>query len=317
MILQRVIGEYTEGRPGPLLICLGALHGNEPAGVKAMELMMKMLEVEPITNDAFEFKGAVVGIIGNLSAYIVNQRFIKQDLNRSWHKKDIDRILATPIDDLRHEEFELRVVHDLIMEKIEEYNPESIVVLDLHTTSSDGGIFSIPNDESKSKKLARMLNAPVIQQMMKGIHGTTLNYFTKDNFDLDITAVAFESGQHNDPTSINRAIAGITNMLAAAGNIDKTHIANRHNLILDEYSDGLPRVTNLIDKYHIDDIDKFEMMPGYQNFQPVQKGEQLATYDGVPVLASNDGLILMPLYQEQGEDGFFLVQEVLEEHLVD
>jgi succinylglutamate desuccinylase len=52
------------------------------------------------------------------------------------------------------------------------------------------------------------------------------------------------------------------------------------------------------------------MRPGYANFQPIRRGEHLADDASGPVLAPEDGLILMPLYQSLGTDGFFLVQEV-------
>jgi succinylglutamate desuccinylase len=52
------------------------------------------------------------------------------------------------------------------------------------------------------------------------------------------------------------------------------------------------------------------MRPGYVNFQPIQQGEHLANDTTGPVLAPEDGLILMPLYQPQGSDGFFVVQEI-------
>ncbi len=51
-----------------MLICLGGIHGNEPAGVMAVDLILKMLEVEPITNPDFEFRGTIVGIRGNMQA---------------------------------------------------------------------------------------------------------------------------------------------------------------------------------------------------------------------------------------------------------
>lgn len=56
--------------------------------------------------------------------------------------------------------------------------------------------------------------------------------------------------------------------------------------------------------------DNFVMQPGYKNFQPVKKGEILATDKNGAISAQEDGLILMPLYQKQGNDGFFLVKMV-------
>ena len=46
--MERIIGKYTQGLPGPLLVCIGGMHGNERAGIRAIDLILKMLEVEPI-----------------------------------------------------------------------------------------------------------------------------------------------------------------------------------------------------------------------------------------------------------------------------
>jgi hypothetical protein len=56
--------------------------------------------------------------------------------------------------------------------------------------------------------------------------------------------------------------------------------------------------------------DGFAMRPGYRNFQKVKKGEHLADDHKGPIVSSIDGLVLMPLYQSQGSNGFFLVREV-------
>jgi hypothetical protein len=56
------------------------------------------------------------------------------------------------------------------------------------------------------------------------------------------------------------------------------------------------------------------MKPGFQNFQPVRRGEELAHVDpGTGVRAVQcpfDGRLLMPRYQSLGDDGFFLGREV-------
>ncbi|MFT6360775.1 MAG: succinylglutamate desuccinylase, partial [Saprospiraceae bacterium] len=40
------------------------------------------------------------------------------------------------------------------------------------------------------------------------------------------------------------------------------------------------------------------------------KGEILATDKNGNVVAKQDSLILMPLYQKQGDDGFFLIKSL-------
>ena len=50
------------------------------------------------------------------------------------------------------------------------------------------------------------------------------------------------------------------------------------------------------------------MRPGYENFKPVGSGEVLAKNTAGNIRSPEAGRILMPLYQEQGEDGFFIVR---------
>jgi len=51
------------------------------------------------------------------------------------------------------------------------------------------------------------------------------------------------------------------------------------------------------------------MYPDYKNFQKVSKGEVIAKDKNGEIVAPVDALILMPLYQKQGDDGFFLIKE--------
>ena len=306
--MDRYIGKYEGSPDGPLVIALGAMHGNERAGLKALDLFFKMLEVEPITNPDFSFTGRLVGLIGNLGALKQGKRFIEKDLNRQFKRQNIKRVLEADPNALEHEDIELRELIHTIKQEINSYKPSNVIVLDLHTTTAHGGIFTIPAENQSSEEIAVELHAPVVKGLLKGIQGTTLHYFTPENFDLDISAVTFESGQHDEQLSINRAIAAITNCLRTAGCIKAEDVENRHDSLLIEFSRGLPKVAQLITVHPIKEGDGFVMAPGYKNFQEVKKGELLARDKSGEIRAKEDGLILMPLYQEQGEDGFFLIK---------
>lgn len=308
--MQRIIGRYSGEDKGPLLICLAGIHGNEPAGIHALELMFKMLEVEPITNPRFAFKGKIVGLRGNLKAIKAGKRFIEKDLNRQWTNDTVEKCKKLPINDLAPEEQEIKELIALIEEEVNSYQPEKFVLLDLHTTTATGGIFSVATDDHESVRIGVELHAPVVKGLLEGIKGTTLHYFNNHNFQPDTVAVCFESGQHQEPLSVNRAIAAITNCLRTIGCVRAEDVENRHDELLIEYSRHLPKVTELINCHAIKEGDEFEMEPGYLNFQAVKEGEVLAHDRSGPVTASADGYILMPLYQKQGDDGFFLIRKV-------
>jgi succinylglutamate desuccinylase len=55
---------------------------------------------------------------------------------------------------------------------------------------------------------------------------------------------------------------------------------------------------------------RFEMLPGFRSFMPVRKGQAVARDKSGDVRCPEDGLMLMPRYQGQGEDGYFLARAV-------
>lgn len=307
--MERIIGTYSENKKGPLLVVIGGIHGNEPAGIKAIDLIGMMLEVEHIKNPKFNYYGRFMGIIGNLAARKLNQRFINKDLNRHWSDEHVRKIRALPSDQLDSEDLEMLAVIDLINDELNKFEYTELVVLDLHTTSSHGGIFVIPNDTKDSLEIALELHAPVIKGMLQGIKGTTLHYFNNKNFPIKTTAVTFESGQHQDPLSVNRAIAGIINCMRTIEAVPASDVENFHDKILKKFSKSLPKCSYLIDRYDIQPNSEFRMLPGYKNFQRVKKGEVIAKDANGDIVVSDDGMLLMPLYQKQGEDGFFIIQE--------
>lgn len=310
MSKKRIITKYIGTEPGPLLIVFGGMHGNEPAGIRAIELMGKMLEVEPITNTDFKYKGSFLGLVGNLKAYRENKRYVNADLNRSFTHENLQIVNKSPENELENELLEIKQILKEVHRAIKEIKPQKVIVLDLHTTSSYGGIFSIVTDNKESLKIAIELHAPVITGMLDGIKGTTLHYFIEENFGVPMVPVTFESGQHNEQLSVNRAIAAITNCMRTIGSVSPEHVENQHDNLLIEHSKSLPKVSKLISKHHIEEGDNFKMLPNYKNFQRIKEGEVLATDKNGDITASDDCLILMPLYQKQGEDGFFLIQKL-------
>lgn len=305
---KRIISRYSGNRRGPLLIVIGALHGNEKSGVEAIRLIKKMLDVEPITNPSFQFNGTFVGILGNLTAYQSNQRFIDADLNRIWTNKGIEKLKTNERN--ISEGKEQKELIKSIKREITKNNPTEVVLLDLHSTSSAGGIFTIPTQHKRSLEIGNTLHAPVITGMLEGVKGTMLSYYTKKKVcNFPITGIVFEAGQHEDPLSINRAIAAIINCMKAIGNVRVDDVENIHDKLLITYSKNLPKQSKLMYKHAIIPSDAFKMRPGYQNFQLVKESEILGDDIRGPVCSPEDGMILMPLYQSQGSEGFYIIRE--------
>ncbi len=310
--MERIIGKYTGNKKGPLLICFGGMHGNEPAGIRALEELFERLEKEPLRNPDFQFNGRLLGIRGNLRAIQTGERYLQKDLNRQWTKENVDRITATPSSLLEAEDLEIKEILALVQSEINTYQPSKIVVLDLHTTTAHGGIFTVVTDTPESIQIGIELHAPVIQGLLEGIVGTTLHYFNTNHFKVPTVAICFESGQHQEELSITRAVSALINCLRTIGCVAPSHIETKHDEVLQEYSDGLPKLTQLIKIHHIQSGDQFNMRPGYKNFQWLEKGLVIADDKNGPIVIEEDCFLLMPLYQKQGNDGFFLIREVVE-----
>lgn len=290
-----MIGRYTQGKKGPVLLCIGGIHGNEPAGIEALELILKMLEVEPITNPDFEFRGTLVALRGNVGALEQDARFLDRDLNRIW--QDTDQVND-------REASERAQLKNCIEAYIE--SGEEVVLLDLHTTTATGGIFTFPMD-ALGRMLAVQLGAPVILGVTGHLLGTCAAYFQEKHD--NVTSLVFEGGQHLEEASTNRMIAAIVSALRAIGCVEARHIEHQHDHILTRYSEGLPAVSSIVYRHPIVIGDGFVMNPGYQNFDAIEQGEVVARAASGPIKAPLSGLILMPHYQEQGTDGFFIIQQ--------
>lgn len=67
------------GVPGPSIVLLGAVHGNEPVGV---EVIRKLYQTH--TTDSVIKRGKIYCILANPEAYLQNQRYIEENLNRAF-----------------------------------------------------------------------------------------------------------------------------------------------------------------------------------------------------------------------------------------
>ncbi|HMG13946.1 MAG TPA: succinylglutamate desuccinylase/aspartoacylase family protein [Saprospiraceae bacterium] len=307
--MDRIIAKYTTGPGKPLLLCISAIHGNEPAGVTASRKVVEMLEMEPLKNPDFLFNGNYIGICGNINALNHNLRYINRDMNRMLYSELIESVKEKDKSILKNEELEVLEFIEAVNEVLNEYQPSVLYVLDLHTTSAKGGIFALPSEDPESLKLAKQLHAPVIRGFIEGIKGTTLHYFRSENTGIPTTAVVFEAGQHENPHSEDRCIAAIINCMRSMGCVKDHDVENKHDEILQEFTKYLPAVSHLSFVYKIDPDEQFIMLPGYVNFQPLKLGETLGYNKKGAVKSPLKGRILMPLYQNKGEDGFFIIQE--------
>jgi succinylglutamate desuccinylase len=307
-MITRMIGRYEGAEEGPLLICIGGMHGNEPSGIQAIEEVFRLLKIEPDVNPGFHYRGTMIGLRGNQAALKIKQRFIERDLNRMLTSAEVKRIGQLNYDQLKAEDKECFELLGTIETERKKYNKPFTLILDMHTTTADGGIFTIAAEDELSRILAKGLHTPVVLGIAEGLTGTTIEYFNQPH--STCYCIGFEAGQHDDPEAVHRSVAAIVNCMRSIGSVTPGDVDHRHDGLLISLSIGLPKVTKLVNHYRIQPGEQFEMNPGYHNFQQVKAGEELARNEQGSILSPVDGMILMPKYQSQGDDGFFIVEPI-------
>ena len=298
----RLLGSYGGDYDGPLVVGIGGMHGNEPAGVRALERMLQELRSARVP-----FRGSFVGFAGNRAALLRGYRYIDEDFNRAWSHERVTRLRGSrPSEDATSEEMEQRELLEFLdVELARRRGP--VVCLDLHTTSAAGTPFVVIGDTLLNRRFAFRMNAPVVLGLEERLESTILNYLGEEGH----VAVGFEGGQNDSPEAVGMHMAAIRTVLATAGCIRTEDLPlPKEDGDTSAAEADVPPVVEV--RYHhvIREGDEFVMRPGFSNFQPVERGQILARDRGGPIHAGETGQILMPLYQGQGTDGFFLVRPV-------
>lgn len=295
--IPRIIGKYSSGKKGPLLFVTGGIHGNEPSGVKALETVFKELEkTKP------EIEGTIIGVAGNKNALNQNKRYIDEDLNRTWTSENIE---AGGRD--THETKEMFEIID-ILKKYPEEDFTKRYFLDCHTTSSASLPYVSVQEVNDNDEWAHKFPTYIIRGFSDIITGDIDHYLSR----IGMTGFVFEAGQHTDKTSQENHEGVIWLALKEACGLDLSKISTYPECV-DRFAEknAPPQKTfEIIHRHGLEDSDIFEMEPGYENFQKIEKGELLAKQNGNEVKSEWDARIFMPLYQAQGNDGFFVVKEV-------
>ena len=74
-------------------------------------------------------------------------------------------------------------------------------------------------------------------------------------------------------------------------------------------AEGLPSVLDVRYRHVVSEEDEFRMHPGFRNFDVVDAGQELGADRAGPVRTAFAGRVFLPLYQRQGDDGFFIVRQ--------
>jgi len=296
---DRIIGRITSGKPGPTLVFFGGIHGNEPAGVLALEQVVHKLKKREATLEC----GTLIAIRGNLPALARKERFLKHDLNRLWGRDRLQKTLEKPKAVRSPEENEMVVLYEGVHEILKQHSPP-FYFIDLHTTSSRTLPFITINDSIINRRFSELFPVPVILGIEEYLDGPLLSYINE----LGYMALGFESGQHDDPQAIRNAEDFIWLALSFSGAVSTMPERQEHFKRLKKAALGDHHFYEIFYRHKLPEVHSFQMAEGFWSFQALPKGTLLATEAGMPVAMEKKGILFMPLYQKQGEEGFFLIR---------
>lgn len=303
MEVPREIGRLVSEAAGATLIAVAGIHGNERAGIHAVRRVFDRLGRGDVA-----FTGEVLALAGNVGAIAEGRRFINHDLNRVWSDAQVAALDALnphhehdpPIAE-HHEQRDLLAAIRAAIARAR----GPVFLIDLHSTSAAGVPFVAAGTSVAQRAfIARAeLPLPSIIGLEDKVDGALSAYWNAHG----CTAVTVEGGQHEDPATIENLEAVLLLVLEGAGVVAKNAIpeAAAARAMLDGRRGDLPRMMEVVSRFAITPDQGFTMMPGFRNVD-YAKVEQLLAHDkSGEIRATADGLVILPLYQGQGNDGFF------------
>lgn len=293
-IFHHIKGNY----PGSTIVFFAGMHGNEFAGVNALNNVLNTISKK-------DTNGEIYGVYGNIKALQQNKRFLESDLNRMWTLKQLDTIKQKDV--LNQEEQEQEELFSFVKQLLKSVKTP-IYFIDLHTTSSKTLPFITINDALINRKFSGCFPVPVVLGIEEYLEGPLLSYLNT----LGYLSLGFESGQHTEPSAVVNCEAFIHLALRHSGHIESHSIEEVHAYenILKTATSNISSIFEVIYKYHIQSKEVFAMEDGFESFQKIKKGTLLATTNGKNIYSKYSAKLFMPLYQNSGNDGFFIIRRI-------
>ncbi len=255
--------------PRPFVGIVGALHGNEPCGLAVVRALRD--PEHPIRRRLRH--GTLVLIHGNPAATALGERHTPEgtDLNRLF---DYAFVHAVPRHAWNPEHYRAVALRPVI-ENLD-------AVLDLHSATATTDPFAIVG-VSHLDLAARLgcryvtygWDRPGLLDQCALMSHVSQRY---------VPAVSVECGRHHDPASVDTAFAVTQRFLELLGLLPPVtvHRESTRSLSIE--------VTQRVAKPTAD----FRFVRPFAGFEPVRAGEKLGAGGGVELVASDDGVILLP-----------------------
>ena len=293
------IHRYCALNPGPRLLVLGAVHGNETAGTRGIERVIAELDGGALALQ----RGTVTFVpVTNPLAYQKRQRMGERNLNRNLYPNQAPQ------------DYEDRIANVLCP-----LLAEHEVLLDLHSFHTPGEPFAMIGPGNNSDALEPFASASQEQALAlrlgprRIVEGWLDTYArgvkerlartqpsqraqllsTDPRYGVGTTeymrsqggyGVTLECGQHDDPAAPQVAWRAIRNTLAHLAMVDAANPAPTSGI-------ELLRLAEVVDRLHADD----QFVRPWASYDRLSAGDAIARrHDGTLLTAPQDGHIVFP-----------------------
>lgn len=190
------------GRPGPHVVLLSLMHGNEFAGAIVLDRLLR--------EDLSPVRGTLSFVFVNLAAFErfdprtpTLSRFIDEDINRLWEES----ILTGPR-------------HSVELDRAREIRPlidRADVILDLHSMLWPSDPLILCGSTARGQALGQAMGWPPLVVADTG-HANGLRLIDYVRFiGTEAAAVLVEAGQHWHPETVDTAMASVSGLLRHLG----------------------------------------------------------------------------------------------------
>ncbi len=272
------------------LVIVGGVHGNEPAGIRAITMIKNLLR-----SGEWQIDGNVYGLHGNPLALEKSIRFTEENLNRAFGRAE------------NPNSYEAKRSSDITRwfdSLAEEYS--EMYLIDLHSVSLGDTRIAIYNVENpKAENWAKEIS-PIPSRLAEResvLPGSLMGAFEK----VGGTAIAIECGNHSSEEGATVALEHVENALSVLGMLKKSSISFKGKV---QY-EGSPRTYTLTSAIKPHKGFVWDMAVASELFVP--KDTQYAHDDLGVHVAPEDSYVIMPSKIPQPEDfdaGFLAVKNI-------
>jgi predicted deacylase len=311
---QLQVHQFCALQPGPRLIILGAVHGNEVSGTCGIERVLAEL-----ATGALQIQRGMLTLVPvtNPLAYQKAQRNGDRNLNRNLRPAEVPQDYEDRIANVL---CPLLARHDVLLD-LHSFQAQSEPFAMLGPVNNTGTLEPFALAELEQSLALRLGVGRIVEGWLStyalGVRERLARTPAQDRAGLLSTdssygvgtteymrsqggcAITLECGQHADPGAPEVAYRAIRNTLAHLGLVIEPAPASAVGV-------ELLTLTQVVDRLHPQDA--FARV--WASFDALRAGDLIATrYDGTPVLAPADGYIVFPNNNATpGNEWFYLAQ---------